>query len=157
MKNLVFIGILLMFTTPAFSELSDSDIQRIREIVKIEVLNMEQRLQAKMLAAIEASEKRMVEYYDMKSTSLDARLTNLDKRIDLLASLLIGIMALIVLAVGAPQLILAYRQRKHEQQLTSIQEFRAAYEDVLVQLKELKAENEAIRQRISAQSEHHSS
>ena len=150
MKNLVFIGILLMFTTPAFSELSDSDIQRIREIVQLAVAAEGKQIRTEITAAIKASEKRMIEYQDIKSTSLD-------KRIDLLASLLVGIMALIVLAVGAPQLILAYRQRKHEQQLTSIQEFRAAYEDVLVQLKELKAENEAIRQRISAQSEHRSS
>ncbi len=150
MKNLIFIGILLIFTTSAFAELTDSDLQRIREIVKVEVVSSEQRLRAEMTAAIKASEKRMIEYQDIK-------LTGLDKRVDLLSSLLIGIMALIVLAVGAPQLILAYRQRKHEQQLNAIQELRAAYEDVLVQLKELKSENEAIKQRLSAQPEHHSS
>ena len=150
MKNLIFIGILLIFTTSAFAELTDSDLQRIREIVKVEVVSSEQRLRSEMTAAIKASEKRMIEYQDI-------RLTGLDKRVDLLSSLLIGIMALIVLAVGAPQLILAYRQRKHEQQLNAIQELRAAYEDVLVQLKELKSENEAIKQRLSAQPEHHSS
>ncbi len=162
MKNLIFIGILLSFTTPAFSELSDSDLQRIREIVQVEVLNVEQRLQAEMRTAIEASEKRMtaaIEASEKRMTEYqNIKLTELDKRMDLLASLLIGIMALIVLAVGAPQLILAYRQRKQEQvQQNAIQELRAAYEEVLVQLKELKVENEAIKQRESAHAESHSS
>ena len=33
MKNLICIGMLLFFATPVFSELSDSDLQRIREVV----------------------------------------------------------------------------------------------------------------------------
>ncbi len=141
MKKLTFIGIFLIFTTPAFSELTDSDLQRIREIVQIEVAAEGKQIRTEMTAAINASEKRMMKNQDIN-------LTGLDKRVNLLASLLIGIMALIIVAVGIPQLMLAYRQLKQDQQVhNEIQELRAAYEEVLAQLKELKTENETTKKR----------
>ena len=170
MKHLIFTVILLIGTTPAFAALSDSDLQRIREIVKVEVVTAEQRLRTEMhaaieasqnrtMAAIEASEKRMMAAIEASEKRMidrmDIKLAGLDKRVNLLPSLLIGIMALIVVAVGLPQLILAYRQRKQEHEQNAIRELREAYEEVLVQLKELKGENPASKQHDISESKHH--
>jgi len=64
---------LLFFVTPAFSELSDSDIQRIREIVQITVAAEGKQIRAEMIAAIDASEKRMKVYVDAKMSEVNAQ------------------------------------------------------------------------------------
>lgn len=100
---------LLFFVTLAFSELSDSDIQRIREIVQIAVAAEGKQIRAEMTAAIDASEKRMKEYMDVKINEIDTRINGVEKQINgvekqitLLAALLVGVMALIVVAIGLP-------------------------------------------------------
>ena len=115
MKNLICIGMLLFFATPVFSELSDSDIQRIREIVQIAVAAEGKQIRAEMTAAIDASEKRMKEHLNTRINEVDTRINGVEKQINgvekqitLLAVLLIGVMALIVVAIGLPQLIIAY-------------------------------------------------
>ena len=164
MKNLICIGMLLFFATPVFSELSDSDLQRIREIVKTEVASAEQRLhieitesekrlRAEMNTAVTASEKRMKEHLNGKIDEVDTRIDGVEKQITLLAALLIGVMALIVVAIGLPQLITAYKQRGQTQLQTSVEELRTAYAEVLAELKQLRAENEALKQRMLSQSE----
>ena len=162
MKNLMLIlAGMLLFVTPAFSELSNSDLQRIREIVQIEVSGTEQRLRseitaseqrlrseitaseqrlrAEMTAAITASEKRMKEHGDIN-------MDGLDKRVNLLAALLIGIFALIVVAIGLPQLIVAYKQRGQE-------ELRTEFTALRTELKALHAEIEHLKQRDKAHPE----
>ena len=102
MKNWIVI-VLLIFTSSAFAELTPQDIQTITDIV-------------------EKSEKRTHEYIDTKLevldhkftskiNSLESRIEATDKNITLVATLLVGLMALIVLAVGIPQLLLISRQR----------------------------------------------
>jgi len=144
MKNLIFFSAgMLLFVTPAFAELSDSDLQRIREIVKFEVSGTEQRLRAEITAAIADSVKRMtaaIADAEKQMTTaiadaekrmkehLDIKMGGLDKRVDLLAALLIGIFALIVVAIGLPQLIVAYKQRGQEELRTEIKALRAEIE-----------------------------
>ena len=164
MKNLTFIWILLIFTTPAFSELSDSDLQRIREIVKVEVVSSEQRLRAEMTAAIQASEDRMKVYVDTKMLAVNSQFAQVNNRIDevgkrqnIAFTVLGWLFALVIAALGIPQLIIAFRQRGQERLQTAVEELYAVHSEVLAELKQLRAENEAIRQRISAQPEHRSS
>ena len=59
MKNviLIFVGMLIL-APPAFSDLTDSDIERIREIVKVEVTESEQRLRGEITTAINTSDKQ---------------------------------------------------------------------------------------------------
>ena len=99
MKNWIVI-ILLLFTSSAFAELTPKDIQTITDIV-------------------EKSEKRTREYIDTKLEALDHKFTSrieaTDKNITLVAPLLVGLMALIVLAVGIPQLLLISRQRSQNE------------------------------------------
>ena len=153
MKHLICIGMLLFFVTPVFSELSDSDIQRIREIVQIAVAAEGKQIRSEMTAAIDASEKRMKEYMDIKINEVDTRINGVEKQITLLAALLIGVMALIVVAIGLPQLIIAYKQRGQTQLQTSVEELRTAYAEVLAELKQVRAENADLKQRVLSQSE----
>ena len=102
MKNWIVI-ILLLFTSSAFAELTPKDIQTITDIV-------------------EKSEKRTREYINTKLEALDHKFTGridglegkieaTEKNITLVVTPLVGLMALIVLAVGIPQLLLISRQR----------------------------------------------
>ncbi len=179
MKNLIlsFTGILLC-VTPAFSELSDSDLQRIREIVKVEVVSSEQRLRTEiaeseqrlrgeMTAAIQASEERMKVYVDAKISEVNSqfaqinsqfaqvnnRIDEVDKRINFAFTVLGWLFALVIAALGIPQLIIAFRQRGQERLQTSVEELYAVHSEVLAELKQLRAENEAFRGRDRSQSE----
>ena len=153
MKNLIliFIGILVC-VTPAFPELSDSDLQRIRESVKVEVVNSEQRLRVEMTAAIQASEARMREYVDIKMSEVTTqfaqvndRIDEVDKRINFAFTVLGWLFALVIAALGIPQLIIAFRQRGQDRLQASVEELYALHSEVLAELKQLRAENEAFR------------
>ena len=168
MKNLIliFAGILL-FGTPAFSELSDSDIQRIREIVKVEVVSSEQRLREEMTAAIRASEERMKVYVDAKISEVNSqfaqinsqfaqinnRIDGVDKRLNFAFTVLGWLFALVIATLGIPQLIIAFRQRGQERLQTSVEELYTVHSEVLAELKQLRAENEAFRGRDRPQPE----
>ena len=122
MKNLIliFVGMLIL-APPAVSELSDSDIERIREIVKVEVTESEQRLRIEIKTAIDTSKKDMREY-------IDTKMDGLDDRVNLIAALLVATMALIVIAIGLPQLIIAIKQRGQDELRTELKELRAEIE-----------------------------
>ena len=129
MKNWIVI-VLLLFTSSAFAELTPKDIQTITDI-------------------IEKSEKRTREYIDTKLEAFEHKLTGriealegkvdaTDKNITLIMPLLVGLMALIVLAVGIPQLLLIFRQRSQnampkelEATQTELQQLREAIAPLL--------------------------
>ena len=105
MKNLIIV-ICLFFTSSAFAELTPADVQTISNIVE---------------KAVSASEKRTREYIDLKLEGLESRLTSrmdsvesrmdsVERNITLIVALVVGLMVLVVLAVGIPQLILISKQ-----------------------------------------------
>ena len=105
MKNLIIV-ICLLFTSSAFAELTPSDVQTISNIVE---------------KAVSASEKRTREYIDLKLEGLESRLTSrmdsvesrmdsVERNMTLVVALVVGLMVLVVLAVGIPQLILISKQ-----------------------------------------------
>ena len=153
MRNVIYLGILLFFVTPAFSELSDSDIQRIREIVQITVAAEGKQIRAEMTAAIDASEKRMKEHLNTKISEVDTRIDGVDKRLNFAFTVLGWLFALVIAALGIPQLIIAFRQRGQERLQSSVEELYAVHSEVLAELKQLRAETEVFRQRDRSQSE----
>ena len=171
MRNGIYLGMLLFFVTPAFSELSDSDIQRIREIVQITVAAEGKQIRAEMIAAIDASEKRMKVYVDAKMSEVNAqgnsqfaqinsqfaqinnRIDGVDKRLNFAFTVLGWLFALVIAALGIPQLIIAFRQRGQDRLQTSVEELYAVHSEVLSELKQLRAENEAFRGRDRSQPE----
>ena len=83
-------------------ELDDADLNKIRLVVN-EVVEKE----------ITESEKRMKEYINTKNEILD-------KRLSLVTTWICGLIALIVVAVGIPQIIIAWRstkENKHEKNI----------------------------------------
>ena len=139
MKNLtlIFAGMLL-FATPAFPELSDSDLQRIREIVQIEVAAEGKRISADLK-----------EYVDIKILGVNSqfeqvnnRIDELDKRLNIAFTVLGWLFALVIAAIGIPQLITAFRQRGQERLQIAVEELYAVHEDVLAELKQLRSEKE---------------
>lgn len=87
---------------PVQGELDDADLNKIRLVV-IEVVEKE----------ISESEKRLKEYIDTKNE-------NLDKRLSLVTILICGLIALIVVAVGIPQIIIVWqstKDSKHEKNI----------------------------------------
>ena len=179
MKNLtlIFAGMLL-FTTPVFAELSDSDLQRIREVVQIAVAAEGKQIRTEMTAAINASEKRMKEYVDLKISEVKSevnsqfaqvnsqftqvnsqfaqvnnRIDEVGKRLNIAFTVLGWLFALVIAAIGIPQLITAFRQHNHKKLQTSVEELHTAYAEVLAELKQVKAENEDLKQRVLSHSE----
>ena len=172
MKKLILICAgMLLFTTSVFSELSDSDLQRIREVVQVAVTTEGKQIRTEMTAAINASEKRMKEHVDLKISEVKSevksqfaqvnsqfaqvnnRIDEVGKRLNIAFTVLGWLFALVIAAIGIPQLITAFRQREHKQLQTSVEELRTAYTEVLAELKQLRTENEDLKQRALSQSE----
>ncbi len=148
MKYSVFIlaGILFL-TSPAFSELSAADLQRIKEIVKLEVTESEQRIRSEIKSAINNSEERMKEH-------IDTTLKRVDDRLNIMSAFLVAIMASIVAVIGLPQLIIAIKQRGQEELQTEIKMLRSeiiaikqrGQEELLTEIKALRSEIEHLKQ-----------
>ena len=100
MKILFVFIILLLFVQPAFAELTPEDVKIITDIVKGEN---------------DALEKRLREYVDLKFEILDTKFTtkfeDVSKQQTLILILVTGLLALIVVAIGIPQIIIALKQR----------------------------------------------
>lgn len=129
----VLIVMFLLFTVPAFSELTAEDIEKIRSIVKEETA---------------ASENRMKEYVsheiakvNIKIEEMDKRLTSeiraLDKRLDHIFTLVIALVAFIAVVIGIPQIIVAM-QRK---------DIRAQDEKIEAQQRHIEALQQEIKKR----------
>ena len=131
MKHLMVIAVLLLVTPAHFaqSELSDADLQRIREImraeIKTEIAASEARIRAELKTEIASSETRMKEYVNTKFEAVDTKFEATDAKIEGLATrindlagylnttnmLFGGMVALIVAGIGIPQIIIAFKSR----------------------------------------------
>ena len=98
MKYITNLAILLsIIALPAHSELTPTDLDKIREIVK---------------ETVSESEKRTKEYVDIKFDSLEKnvneRFNSVDKRMTHQANITYGLMVLVAVAIGFP----AWRSQK---------------------------------------------
>ena len=115
MKILIFLSILFCgLAVPAFAELTDADLDKIRLIVNEEVKR-----------EINASETRMKTYIDLKIAGVEKRLDGVEKRLDgridsvekqmtFLLNVIYGLIALIIVAIGIPQVIIGWRSRRDQ-------------------------------------------
>ena len=107
MKTLLVFIILLLFIQPAFAELTPEDIRIIREEVT-KIVKTEN----------DALEKQLREYVDLKFEILDTKFTtkfeDVEKRQTLILILVTSLIALIVLTIGIPQIIIAFKQRNQD-------------------------------------------
>ncbi len=110
--RIIIILLLLLFASSAYGELTKEDV---RTIVKEEIA---------------ASEKRMKEYIDLKIDALDdklsARIDAVDKKLDWVWFMMIGLIGLVTAAIAVPQIVVAYRGRQDMQ--TQIDQLREQIE-----------------------------
>ncbi len=99
MKSLFALILLLLLVQPAFAQLIPEDIKTISDIVKKENTALETQLQRSV---------------DMKFKGVAGEFETIRFGQKLLFALVIGAMALIVLAVGIPQIIIAHNQSEQE-------------------------------------------
>ena len=133
MKLILILSVgLLLFTVPAFSELTVEDLEKIRAIikeeidpVKEEIAKSETRMKAEIVAVKEEvtkSEARMKEY-------VNVRISEMDKRLNNIFTVVLGLGTFIAAVVGIPQLVVAM-QRK---------DIRAQDEKIEAQQKQIEA------------------
>ncbi len=132
MKTLLALLILpCLFALPGYSELSDADLDKIRLIVN----ESEKRIKSEINSEIAESEKRMKEYVDVRINALDKmvqssesqlkehvsiKIESVEKRLTLLSNIVIALVALIIVAVGLPQALMAWRNRETQQQINAL-------------------------------------
>ena len=63
---------------------------------------------------IQQSEKRMKEHMTQESEKLDIKIQSVDKLVDRNFYFLISLIALIIVAVGVPQILLTFRDKKYD-------------------------------------------
>lgn len=78
---------LSFFNLTAYCQITDTDLNKIRSVVKEEV---------------ETSEKRMKEYVTQEIEKVDIKLSEMDKRLNHIFTLIITLIALIAVAVEVP-------------------------------------------------------
>lgn len=107
---------------PVLAELTAEDIEKID-------------------AKLKESETRIKEYIDIKDESVD-------KRLSLITTLIVGLIALIVLAVGIPQILIAWRSRTEQ-----IQSGKSIEERVLERMTELSSEDKRMIEQLVREQE----
>ncbi|MYB92984.1 hypothetical protein F4054_00030 [Candidatus Poribacteria bacterium] len=112
---MIFSAVLLFITTPAKSELSQADIERIRTVLKedIRVIVNEE---------ITASEKRMKEYVSQEIKTVNVKIGEMDKRLNQTFWLVIALIGFIAVVIGIPQIFVAARGKEQQAQAEKIEE-----------------------------------
>ena len=112
---MIFSAVLLLITTPAKSELSQTDIEKIRTVLKedIRVIVNEE---------ITASEKRMKEYVSQQIKTVNVKIGEMDKRLNQTFWLVIALIGFIAVVIGIPQIFVAARGKEQQAQAEKIEE-----------------------------------
>ena len=142
MKNVLLLSILLCtIVMPAFADLTPQDLEKIRSIIKEEVDPLKTEI-----ASIKTEIKSIKD--DITSLKIDVagmkgRLEGVDNQISHATNLTYGLIALIVAAVGIPQIIMVWRSRGESAQDRRIEELTRAQDR---RIEELTREIEALKQ-----------
>ena len=131
MKLILTLTILLCaIGSPALAALTDADLDKIRLIVKEEVKAEITEVETRLRTEIAQSEERLKIYIDARFEGVDARFEGvnarfegLDKRLTLVVGFVSGLIIPIVVTVGIPQIIMAWRgknERAHERRIEEL-------------------------------------
>ncbi len=121
MKNVLLLSILFCtIVMPAFADLTPQDLEKIRSIIKEEVDPLKTEI-----------------------AGMKGRLEGVDNQISHATNLTYGLIALIVAAVGIPQIIMVWRSRGESVQDRRIEELTRAQDR---RIEELTREIEALKQ-----------
>ena len=140
MKPILVVSILFFsIALPAVGELTDADLDKIRlivkEEVKTEITASETRTRAYIDVKIEAVEKSLGARIDATHTQIDG----LDKRMNNMWRLMMGLFGLVAATIAIPQIIVAYRDRGRQEMQTQQQALQT-------QIDQLREKIEAMQQ-----------
>lgn len=143
MKILFALVLFLLVAAPALAELTPEDIRIIREevtaIVKAESADLEKRMQAYVDLKFEVLDTKFTtklsemdtkfttkfEAIDKRFEAIDKQFAGVDGKQNIILIFVTGLIGLIVLAIGVPQIIMALRQKDYralEAEIKSLQE-----------------------------------
>lgn len=127
--TLFFFAAFFVIISPTFGELTSQDLDKIRLIVKEEVSESEERLRAeiaesekRLRAEIEKSESNMKGYVDLKFEGVNTKFEGIDQQLTLVVGFVSALIILIVVTVGIPQIIIAWRGKNEREQDKKIEE-----------------------------------
>ena len=132
MKVMMILLAVVLFVSPqVFAELSVLDLEKIREIVK--------ESETRMKDIITSFETRMKEYVSQEIDKVNTKITEMDKRLTSQINavdtqvgrnynLVLGLIALIAVSVGLPQIITAWQGRKLREQTEKYEELKQEIE-----------------------------
>ena len=133
---LILIALLLLFTAPAFSELTADDLEKIQAIVEKEVNDSEKELREYISYEIGK--------VNIKMEEMDRRLTGeiktLGERLDHIFLLVLALVAFVGVVVGIPQIIVARQRKDMRAQDEKIEMLQKQVEDLLQEMGTLKQE-----------------
>lgn len=121
---LISITAFLIFAAPVFSELTVKDLEKIRSIIKESEGRLKEDLKAaegRLKEDLEAAEGRLMNHVADKFSEID-------KRLNIIFGFVIALISLIVVVVGVPQIIMAWRGKEDRTQKEQIQELRQEIE-----------------------------
>ena len=129
---------LLMVSSQVFADLSVADLEKISEIVKESEMRMKEYVSqeiAKVNTRITEMDKRLTSQISEVEKRLTVQVVAVDTQVGRNYNLIIGFIALIIFAVGIPQIITALQGRKLREQEEKYEELKQEIET----LKELIA------------------
>ncbi len=97
---MILIAVPFLFIAPAFSDLTPTDINNLRLMVKEEVES-----------AVAASETRIKDYVSQEIKTVNVTISEMDKRLNQIFALVIALIAFIVVVVGIPQILVALQRK----------------------------------------------
>ena len=134
--KIVTILSLLLVVSPVFGELTKEDLRtivkeenaasekRMKEYIDLKIDGVEKSLNAR----IDGVEKSLNARIDGVEQSLGARIDALDKRMDNMWRLMMGLFGLVAATIAIPQVIIAYRARDQKGMQAQIDQLRAQIE-----------------------------
>lgn len=123
---LFFFATFFFIVSPVFGELTPQDLDKIRLIVKEEVAASETRIRREIFK----SETQMKNYVEIKFEGVNDRFKEFDKRVTLVVGFVSGLIILIVVTVGIPQIIMAWRGSREREQNKKIEELAREIEEL---------------------------
>lgn len=123
---LFFFATFFFIVSPVFGELTPQDLHKIRLIVKEEVAASETRIRREIFK----SETQMKNYVEIKFEGVNDRFKEFDKRVTLVVGFVSGLIILIVVTVGIPQIIMAWRGSREREQNKKIEELAREIEEL---------------------------
>ena len=117
---------LCVITLPSLAELTPQDLKEIRLIVKEEIETVLDKELAPIKADIVSMKADIVSLkegfarLDARITGVEKQITSVEKQIAMVANLVFALIALIVIAVGIPQIMITWRSRKDSASETQI-------------------------------------